>query len=299
MESYLSYLETILNLSPATVKSYRSDLEQYFDYLGENSIDYKNPSKNTGRGFVSFLSFSGLKPSSINRKISSVSKFYEYLVKNSISDFNPFGRVVHLKEEKRLPEHLQLDEIAKIRDYIAGSEKNSFAIARNMALIDFLYSTGCRISEAVSLDIAGLHISEGTVKVKGKGNKERIVFLSKKAADSLIKYLDIRDSSGKNKSGTEQPLFINSRGGRLTSRGAFYLIDNIISGAGISKKVSPHTLRHSFATHLVDQGADIRVVQEMLGHSSLSTTQVYTHVGISRLKEVYRNAHPHSRKVRS
>ena len=295
MESFLSYLETILNLSQATLKSYRSDLEQFFLYLEEKGLDYKKPDKNTGRGFVSELSFSGLKTASINRKVSAVSKFYEYLIKEGETDLNPFSRVRRLKGEKRLPEHLQLDEIEKIRDFIPLSGKSEFIILRNSALFDFIFSTGCRISETVSLNLNEIHFSESAVKVTGKGDKERIVFLSGKASDSIMKYIECAACLGKYKDEKRKPLFINNRGERLTSRGAFYILDKIVEGAGILKKVSPHTLRHTFATHLVDQGADIRVVQELLGHSSLSTTQVYTHVGLSRLKGVYRSAHPHGK----
>ena len=299
MDKFLEYLETVLNLSPATVKSYSFDLKQYFEYLEDNGEEYTNPDKNRGRGFAAYLSYSGLKPASVNRKISALRKFYDYLVKEGESEINPFSNVGNLKDEKRLPEYLQLDEIEKMRNYISAESRDEFTMYRDMALVDFIFSTGCRISEAVSLDFNEIRFYDSTVKVTGKGNKERIVFLSGKASDSLKKYRDAAVKSGKYRDGKSMPLFINSRGERLSQRGAFYIIDKIITGAGIQKKVSPHTLRHTFATHLVDQGADIRMVQEMLGHSSLSTTQVYTHTGISKLKEVYRNAHPHSRKLRS
>ena len=299
MEKFLEYLETVLNLSPATVKSYRFDIQQYFDYLEDIDEDYRNPDKNRGRGFTAYLSYSGLKAASVNRKISALRKFYDYLVKEGESEINPFSGVNNLKDEKRLPEYLQMNEIEKIRNFISSESRDEFTMHRNMALVDFIFSTGCRISEAISLDFNEIRFSDSTVKVTGKGEKERIVFLSGRAAESLKKYRDTALKTGKYKSRERNPLFINSRGERLTSRGAFYIIDKIITGAGIQKKVSPHTLRHTFATHLVDQGADIRMVQEMLGHASLSTTQVYTHTGISKLKEVYRNAHPHSRKLRS
>ena len=299
MEQFLEYLESVLNLSSATVKSYRFDIQQYFDYLEDIDEDYKNPGKNRGRGFTAYLSYSGLKSASVNRKISALRKFYDYLVKEGESEINPFSDVSNLKDEKRLPEYLQMNEIEKIRDYISSESRDEFTMHRDMALVDFIFSTGCRISETVSLDFNEIRFYDSTVKVTGKGDKERIVFLSGKAAESLKKYRNTALKKGKYREGGSNPLFVNNRGERLTSRGAFYIIDKIITGAGIQKKVSPHTLRHTFATHLVDHGADIRMVQEMLGHASLSTTQVYTHTGISKLKEVYRNAHPHSRKLRS
>ena len=299
MERFLEYLDTILNLSQATLKSYRSDLEQYLEYLDDNDSDFRKPDKNTGRSFTAYLSYSGLKFSSINRKISALSKFYDFLIKEGDADFNPFSNVNHLKGDKNLPEHLQLDEIELIRSYIVSAGKSEFITLRNSALFDFIFSTGCRISEAVSLNYNEIKFRDRTVRVRGKGDRERIVFLSGRASESLEKYSECALRTGKFSLHQDNPLFVNNRGERLTSRGAFYIIDKIITGAGIIKKVSPHTLRHTFATHLVDQGADIRVVQEMLGHASLSTTQVYTHVGISRLKDVYRTAHPHSGKIRN
>lgn len=300
MDKFLEYLETVLNLSPATVKSYKADIEQYYEYLNDMDADYKNPDKNTGRGFAAYLSYSGLKYSSVNRKISALRKFYDYLIKEGKAEYNPFSALSNLKGEKRLPEYLELDEVEKIRDFIISENRDEFSKLRNKALVDFIFSTGCRISEAVSLNYNDISFRDGTVKVKGKGSKERIVFVSGRAAESVREYGSAALTKGRYISGRDNPLFVNIRGERLSVRGAFYIIDKIITGAGIQKKVSPHTLRHTFATHLVDQGADIRMVQEMLGHSSLSTTQVYTHVGISRLKDVYRNAHPHcKRKVRS
>ena len=296
MNKFLEYIETVLNLSPATVKSYKADLEQYLEYLKDMDADVENPDKNTGRGFAAYLSYSGLKYSSVNRKISALRKFYDYLLKEGEAKYNPFSSLSNLKGEKRLPEHLELDEVEKIRNFIISENRDEFSKLRNKALVDFIFSTGCRISEAVSLNYDDIRFRDGTVKVRGKGNKERIVFVSGRAADSVKEYGSAALKEGRYKQGRVNPLFVNRRGERLTVRGAFYLIDKIITGAGIQKKVSPHTLRHTFATHLVDQGADIRMVQEMLGHASLSTTQVYTHVGISRLKDVYRNAHPHSRK---
>ncbi len=299
VERFLEYLDTVLNLSPATVISYRADLKQYFEYLSENDGDYRYPEKNTGRGYVAYLSYSGLEPSSVNRKISALTGFYEYLVKEGVVQLNPFSSVSHLKGEKRLPEYLQLDEIEKMRGYILSRERDEFKTYRDLALVDFIFSTGCRVSETVAVNYCEIKFYENCVKVTGKGDKERIVFLSGRAMESIRKYRDAASGCGKIRADKNAPLFVNSRGERLSVRGAFYIIDRIITGAGIQKKVSPHTLRHSFATHLVDQGADIRMVQEMLGHSSLSTTQVYTHTGISKLKDVYRNAHPHSRKSRS
>ncbi|MCL2704663.1 MAG: tyrosine-type recombinase/integrase [Spirochaetaceae bacterium] len=295
INEFISYISDIQNLSAATIKAYSIDISQFGDYIKDQNIDIYNPDKNTGRAYVVHLKDSGLDPSSINRKVIALRGFYDFAVKTKKVLFNPFERVKSLRQENTLPEYFQYEEIEKIRE-AAGQSSREFIPYRDQAIVDFLYSTGCRISETVTLDTDMLDMYNGTAMVCGKGNKERIVYLGDKALKSLKEYFQalgyfIDLSCHRLKKGL--PVFVNLAKKRITERGIFYLINKMADNADIKKRVSPHVYRHSFATHLIEEGADIRYVQEMLGHESLSTTQVYTHVGIGRLKQVYRMAHPH------
>ena len=295
IKEFIAHIENIENLSPATIKAYETDISQFEQYTNVENIEINNPDKNTGRSYVVFLKDSGLDPSSINRKVIALRAFYDYAVKMKKVFFNPFERVRTLKQENSLPEYFQYEEIEKIREAADQSSKE-FIKLRDQAIVDFLYSTGCRVSEIVTLDTDMLNMYNSTALVCGKRSKERIVYLGEKALNSLKEYFKVlgyfSDPSGKRlKKGA--PVFVNLNKKRITERGVFYIINKMADNAEIKKRVSPHVYRHSFATHLIEEGADIRYVQEMLGHESLSTTQVYTHVGIGRLKQVYRMAHPH------
>ena len=295
IKEFIYYITNIEELSPATVKAYEIDITQFEEYANSENIDICAPEKNTGRAYVVFLKDSGLDPSSINRKIIALRGFYDFAVKKEKAAFNPFEKVRSLKQESRLPEYFQYEEIEKIRE---AAEENSreFITLRDRAVVDFLYSTGCRISETVTLDTDMVDMYNGTALVCGKRSKERIVYLGEKALNSLKEYFQALGyfsglSGCKLKKGL--PVFVNLAKKRITERGIFYIINKMADNADIEKRVSPHVYRHSFATHLLEEGADIRYVQEMLGHESLSTTQIYTHVGIGKLKQVYRMAHPH------
>ncbi|MCL2481751.1 MAG: tyrosine-type recombinase/integrase [Spirochaetaceae bacterium] len=295
IKEFISYISNIENLSPATIKAYEIDITQFEDYITAQNMDICDPDKNRGRAYVVFLKDAGLDPSSINRKVIALRGFYDFAVKTKKVSFNPFERVKSLRQEKSLPEYFQYEEIEKIRE-AAGQSSREFIKLRDQAIVDFLYSTGCRISETVTLDTDVVDMYNGTALVCGKGNKERIVYLGDKALKSLREYFQSLGyfcdlSCNRLKKGL--PVFVNLTKKRITERGIFYLINKMADNADIKKRVSPHVYRHSFATHLIEEGADIRYVQEMLGHESLSTTQVYTHVGIGRLKQVYRKAHPH------
>ncbi len=296
IDRFISYLKNLRNLSPATLKAYENDLLQFAGYLETEGSDIYEPDKNTGRAYAAFLRDAGLKPVSINRKITALRVFYDFAVRNSLARLNPFERVRSMKKGMRLPEYLQYDEIEMMREKAGNENTNARAVIRNRALIDFLYSTGCRVSEAVSLDTDMIDMKNSSARVRGKGKKERIVFLGGKALESMTVYMESLgyfEDISKKRLIKGLPVFVNLEGKRITERGIFYIVGKIAETGDVQKKVSPHTYRHSFATHLVTEGADIRYVQEMLGHESLSTTQVYTHVGIGRLKSVYRDAHPH------
>jgi tyrosine recombinase XerC len=287
-EKYLQYLQSVRHLSNHTIKAYRKDLDLLLQFLTERNCHEDDPS--FVRPFMTYLTQKGLSRRSINRILSAVKGYYKFKVRFGHASVNPFSSVKGLKTERRLPSFLFEEETEEL----LNEECFNFYSARDKALLEFLYSTGCRVSEAVGLNINDIDFNSGAVRVRGKGNKERVVFLGSEAKKALNDYFDLRRQRVKKDRG-EAALFINRNGVRITDRGIRYLIKQHIDKLKIQKNVSPHTLRHSFATHILNHGADIRIVQELLGHASLSTTQIYTHVGLKRLKEIYLKAHPHAK----
>ena len=323
-EDYLVYLGSVRNLSPHTLESYRKDLEKYEEYLAASGVTAQEAGLNEARGFVGALSKKGLAPRSVNRVVCGVRGWYRYMERRNEIGSNPFAEIKSLRTEKRLPSFLFEEEMARLLEMpraparSAAADGDGFWKLRDRAVLEALYSTGCRISELVSLNLCDLDLKNRTARVMGKGSKERNVFLGAESIAALREYIALRqqhvrrgslkapasrgeaaassrearaafaDSEG------QRALFINHRGRRITDRGVRFVLASYLREANFGKRVTPHTFRHSFATHLLDRGADIRAVQEMLGHSSLTTTQVYTHVGLERLKKVYRRAHPHA-----
>ena len=303
IHQFIHYLSVEKNASPHTCRCYRKDLEGFEDFL-KNSGMYVTPSGEVEVGkadriairkYLSFLHRKNRK-SSIARKLSTLRSFFKYLVREQIVPSNPAKGVSTPKVEKTLPTTLTVDETFRLMESPKGlPEKSSGGPMekglRDHAILELLYSSGLRVSELVGLNSNQLDLELGVVRVMGKGRKERIVPVGMKAIDALKVYLERR---GRLKE--EEPIFVNSSGGRLTARSVGRLIKKYTRHSGIFRKVSPHSLRHTFATHLLDAGADIREIQEMLGHSSLSTTQRYTHVSMGKLMEVYDKAHPRSFK---
>ena len=303
IHQFIHYLSVEKNASPHTCRCYRKDLEGFEDFL-KNSGMYVTPSGEVEVGkagriairkYLSFLHRKNRK-SSIARKLSTLRSFFKYLVREQIVPSNPAKGVSTPKVEKTLPTTLTVDETFRLMESPKGlPEKSSGGPMekglRDHAILELLYSSGLRVSELVGLNSNQLDLELGVVRVMGKGRKERIVPVGTKAIDALKVYLERR---GRLKE--EEPIFVNSSGGRLTARSVGRLIKKYTRHSGIFRKVSPHSLRHTFATHLLDAGADIREIQEMLGHSSLSTTQRYTHVSMGKLMEVYDKAHPRSFK---
>ncbi len=299
-EHYLSYLRSVRNLSAHTLESYAKDLQKYEAFLEERGVDPRKAGLAEARGFVGRLSRDGLSPRSVNRIVSGVRGWYRYMERRGEIGANPFTEIRSLHTEKRLPSFLFEEEMARLIELPSQTScagEDSFWKLRDRAVLETLYSTGCRISELVSLNIGDIDFKNSSARVLGKGSKERNVFLGASAASSLRQYVTCRSShapfSGASPDAV-QAVFINQRGGRITDRGVRFILGEYLARANLGKRVTPHTFRHSFATHLLDRGADIRAVQELLGHASLSTTQVYTHVGLERLKKVYRRAHPHA-----
>ena len=300
-DEYLSYLRSVRNLSPHTLESYANDIQKYEAFLEERGVEPRKAGLAEARGFVGRLSRDGLSARSVNRIVSGVRGWYRYMERRGEISANPFTEIRSLHTEKRLPSFLFEDEMARLIELpsqTACDGEDSFWKLRDRAVLETLYSTGCRISELVSLNVADVDLKGTTARVMGKGSKERNVFLGASAVNALRQYRRCRGSYGP-KTGTSPDAvragFINRRGGRITDRGVRFILSEYLARANLGKRVTPHTFRHSFATHLLDRGADIRAVQELLGHASLSTTQVYTHVGMERLRRVYRRAHPHAR----
>lgn len=295
--SYLSYLAGTRRLSNDTVRAYRRDLYLYEDYLGREELEWDKVDSRAARNFLSELSARGDAAASINRSLSALRRFYDYYWKKDRVNVNPFKEISGLKKGRRVPLVLYSRDWDSLIDAVEG---NDFENCRDRLLLELLYSTGCRVSEAAGINLKDFTRSYRELKVTGKGKKERIVFLGEPARDALQAYLPLREFRQDHLDpDAARALFLNQRGHRLTVRGIALLIQECVRRAGLTGKISPHSFRHTFATDMLNNGANIREVQEMLGHASLSTTQVYTHVGIEHLKQVYRKAHPHGNSMES
>jgi integrase/recombinase XerC len=303
IQQFVHYLSLEKNASPHTCRGYRKDLEGFEVFLKAagmylspaGTVEMEKVDRMAIRKYMSFLHRKN-KKSSIARKISTLRSFFKYLIKEQRIASNPAKSVSTPKVEKTLPTTLTVDEAFRLMESPERIPQNSSAVSRenglrDRAILELLYSSGLRVSELVGLNLNQLDLDLGIVRVMGKGRKERIVPVGGKAIEASRAYLEER---GVFKG--EDPIFINSFGGRLTARTVGRLVKKYTRHSGIFRKVSPHSLRHTFATHLLDAGADIREIQEMLGHSSLSTTQRYTHVSMGKLMEVYDRAHPRSFK---
>jgi len=301
IHQFIRYLSVEKNASPHTCRCYRRDLEGFEEFLKSSGtalspsgeVEIERVNRIDIRKYLSFLHRKNRK-SSIARKISSLRSFFKYLVREQVIPFNPAKGVSTPKVERTLPTSLTVDEAFRLMESPKStpeisSEGSRGKGLRDRAILELLYSSGLRVSELVGLNSGQLDLDLGIVRVMGKGRKERIVPVGAKAIEALGAYLGERAVLK-----GDEPIFVNSSGGRLTARSVGRLMKKYTRHSGIFRKVSPHSLRHTFATHLLDAGADIREIQEMLGHSSLSTTQRYTHVSTGRLMEVYDKAHPRS-----
>ncbi|MCM8763744.1 MAG: tyrosine recombinase XerC [Candidatus Omnitrophica bacterium] len=281
LKEFLNYIKYQKNYSSHTVSAYRADLEQFVSFAAYNidsvDIDFL-------RKYLFHMKVTkNYSPRSASRKIAAIKSFFKFLAKRSYTAKNPALLISSPKLPERLPSFLTYEEVKKIIESADGRDEVEL---RNRAIMELLYSSGLRVGELVSLKIEDINIPEGTVKVKGKGSKERIVPIGSYALNSIFEYLKKRSRF------RTSFIFLNKKGGKITSRSVERIINKYAKLAGISKKVTPHVFRHSFATHLLDRGADLRTVQEMLGHSDIATTQIYTHVTVQRLKEMYEKHHP-------
>ncbi|KYZ77500.1 recombinase XerD [Anaerosporomusa subterranea] len=293
MESFVSefinYLAVERGLAQNTLESYGRDLRQFQAYLQESKIDFmKDLNRSTILTYLNNLQTNGKAVSTISRNLAAIKSFYQYLVRERYLEKDPAAHLESPKLEKKLPKVLSVHEVEELL-----KQPNALLPAglRDKAMLELLYATGIRVSELISLNISDVNLDMGYIKCYGKGSKERIVPLGSIAAKCVQDYL----GKGRTKlvrTYEEAALFINHHGNRLTRQGFWKIIKKYAQEACIVKEITPHTLRHSFATHLLENGADLRSVQEMLGHADISTTQIYTHVTRNHLKEVYDKTHP-------
>ena len=283
IRSFLDSLYIEKGLSKNTVSSYENDISSFSSWLNKKQINYKHVSDKDINEFISNLFLCGLKSSSINRKISSIKHFYLFLSKKKIIKYSPADEIETPKQEKYLPISMSEKEVERL---LNSPNSNRIIERRDKAMIEILYATGMRISELVNLKLTDIDFNRSVLKVFGKGSKERLVPYGEKAAEALNIYLRDRKRSDSKK------VFLSNRGSQIT-RGAFWQrIKVYIKRENLKSSISPHTLRHAFATHLLNRGADLRSVQILLGHSDLSTTQIYTHIAKQRLGEILKKHHP-------
>ena len=288
-DKFIDYLRVERNASPYTVRNYSADLTGFFRFLtiqGIQSLDEVD--KNTMRDFLWTLMEDEFAKTSIARKLSAVRSFYRYLQRESLITASPVATLSSPKLDRRLPEFLSQDEARRL---VEAPDSETPSGQRDRALLELLYASGLRVSELVQLELGQVDLGTREVRVWGKGSKERVVLMGDPAAAALTTYvsggrLQLLGESDSN------ALFLNNHGGRLTARSVQSLVQSYADALGLAKRVHPHMVRHTFATHLLDGGADLRVVQELLGHASLTSTQIYTHVSKSQAKRVYLAAHP-------
>jgi len=290
---YLEYLSSEKGYSEHTIRGYGRDLNDFYLFLknrnGKRKIDIRKIDALMVREYVSHL-FNSYSRSSISRKLSAIRSLFRYLEKRQKIDMNPASEVSSPKLPRYIPSYLTVDEIFRL---LNDPKRDDPFLLRDLAILEVFYSCGLRVSELASLNVKDIDRSNSTIRVMGKGKKERIVPIGDTALSAIDRYLEAIFLLRKGDQG-DLALFINQRGGRITPRSILRIVKRHVREKGILKDISCHSLRHTFATHLLDAGADLRSVQEMLGHVSLSTTQRYTHISIDRLMEVYDKAHPRS-----
>lgn len=289
LSEYLEYLKYQKNYSDETIHSYIIDIEEFLDYINSECINICEVGYDVVKAWLINLDEKKNKSTTVSRKISSLRGFYKYLINNKVIDSNPFSLVSLPKKERHLPRFFYYNELEEM---FQVPKLNTALGQRDRLLLEMLYATGVRVSELVNIKVSDINGEE--IKVLGKGNKERIVEFGDYAESILELYLNEGYKSLNVKK--SEYLFLNNRGGKLTTRGVRYILDNIINKTTIDKKISPHMLRHTFATHLLNEGCDLLTVQELLGHESLTATSIYTHITNDRLKEVYFKCHPRAKK---
>jgi integrase/recombinase XerC len=295
VEEFLTHAEKEKNQSPHTVAAYRRDLEGFITfcdrYIG-GAWDWERVDRMTLRGFLGEFERRGLSRRTAARALSAIRSFYRFLQVHHNFGVNPVRSVRTPKLDKRLPTHLRHDQTESLFALAqAGADQGDFEALRDLAMLELFYASGIRLSELRGLDLGLLDLLADQVKVRGKGRKERIVPIGSKAVTALRRYLHAREEFARKPGADRQAVFVSRRGRRLAASTIQRRVHRLLDGIG-AEGMRVHSLRHTFATHMMDAGADLRSVQEMLGHASLTTTQIYTHTSVERLKQVYRKAHP-------
>lgn len=290
-ENFLRHLDRDKNYSAHTRLNYRIDLQDFFEFMKQDSTPVERADRLKMRSYLAHASSKGYAKRTVARKLATLRSFYRYFVREGRMAKNPMAAIRSPKLEKKLPNFLSESDVERLLSFKAVDA----AGRRDRALLETLYSTGCRVSELVALDERDVDAVGGVIRVLGKGRKERLCPMGSRALSAVRDYLEARAADPK-LAGRRGPLFLNhsphARGSRLTARSVRRILTQRVEEMSVRAKISPHALRHSFATHLLNRGADLRSVQELLGHSSISTTAIYTHVSSERLKQVYEKAHP-------
>ena len=291
LQDYLEYLKYQKNYSDYTIQNYERDILEFFGYLDQESLEYQSVVYSDLRFFLMYLKDKKRdKNSSIDRKLSSLRGFYQYLANEGVVTSNVFSLLSGPKKEKKLPRYFEYNELEMLFD---ACDLSTPLGQRDRLILEMLYATGVRVGELVSIKVSDINQSSRTILILGKGNKERIVPYGEYCEEILKMYL--KDGYLSLNTKNSPYLFLNYHGGELTERGVRYLLEEIIKHTSIQKNISPHMIRHSFATHLLNQGCDLMSVQKLLGHESIKATQIYTHVTTDRLRSVYRNSFPRAK----
>ncbi len=296
VEGFLRYLRIERNASPLTLKSYRSDLARLLQFLVSTEAGLHEPkdvSIGQLRAYVADLHQQGYARTTIARRLASLRSLFEYCRREKLVESNPARALRTPRQGRRLPHFLSTEQVAKL---LETPSEDQPAGLRDRAILETLYSAGLRVSELVSLDLADWDRDSNVLRVRGKGRKERIAPVGRFAAAAILDWLEHRQTDNSPSATDGDAMFLNRFGRRLSARSVGRMLEKHIAAAGLDQLTSPHTLRHSFASHMLDGGADLRSVQELLGHKSLTTTQIYTHVSTRRLRETYDRAHPHARR---
>lgn len=290
LEEFIAYLKHEKNASPHTITNYRRDLLQLAQYLENRRLNLRGIDNIVLRGFLAALFDKGEKKSTVGRKLAAIRSFFQFCVRKRWMDDNPAKVVATPKQDKPVPSFLSEEEMQEFLDLPETAKPLD---KRDKAMMELLYATGIRVSELVGIELEDVKFTERLIRIRGKGKKERLVPFGRIAEESLRSYIRVRPLINKGQV-EETPLFLNYRGRKLSSRSVERTVDKYIRRSAVRRKISPHSLRHSFASHLLSRGADLRVIQELLGHESLATTQKYTHLDLKHLLEVYRKSHPRS-----
>ena len=291
LNDYLDFLKYQKNYSDYTIESYLNDICEYLDYINSEGLSFKDIEYSDIRFFLMYLKETKKdNNSSIDRKLSALRGFYKYMANEGIVKSNVFSLVSGPKKSKKLPRYFEYNELEEMFNVPDDTPLGQ----RDLLLLEMLYATGCRVGELVSMKVSDIDFGRRNILILGKGNKERYVTYGEYCEDALKKYLNDGYKT-LNKNNIDY-LFLNNNGGALTERGVRFILEKIIKQTGINKNISPHMIRHSFATHLLNEGCDLLTVQKLLGHESIKATQIYTHVTTDRLKEVYYQSFPRAKK---